>query len=123
MSTADDDTRAKRLRARERALRAARAVTLGAALAIAGCASSHTPDGDRADADIPRDGDVPADAGPDSPPVVVDAGRDGGSDFDGVCPPGVPWYEDADCCEMGGGGWYMGSCAVPGPFVPPSMDA
>lgn len=91
-----------RLRARARALRAARAVTLGSALVA--CSSSHT-------------GDV--DASTDA--TVV---RDTGSDAPLVCPPIFPPTTE-ECCEAeGGGGFWDGErciVAVPGPFVPPRM--
>lgn len=64
----------------------------------------------------------------------TDAGRlpDAGSRPDGCVPETVdhdcycdpvrgPGY-DADCCTMSGGFWVPGGgCAVPGPFVPPSV--
>ncbi|MBX3250875.1 MAG: hypothetical protein KF901_27095 [Myxococcales bacterium] len=90
-------------RARARALRAARAVTLGSALVA--CSSSHTVELDAA-----------TDASPDAP--VADAGRDAPL----VCPPIFPPTTE-ECCEAEGGFWEDGRCivAVPGPFVPPRM--
>lgn len=97
---ADEDQQTRRREARRRALRAARAVTMGLALTAAGCSNSHGPG---------EDASMPSDAEADS-------------GFDGVCDDaGVS--EDPDCCEMSGGVWSGGACAVPGPFVPPSMDA
>jgi hypothetical protein len=77
---------------------------------------------DAGDAGDAGDGGLLADAGPD-------AATDGGSGTDGciamspehdcVCGPLGP--DDPDCCE---GVWIPGGgCAVPGPFVPPSMTA
>ncbi|MCU0672596.1 MAG: hypothetical protein MUE69_07365 [Myxococcota bacterium] len=91
-----------RIRARARALRAARAVTLGSALVA--CSTSHTPDG----------GDASTDA------ALV---RDSGSDAPLVCPPIFP-PTTQECCEAQPGGFWDGEqciVAVPGPFVPPRM--
>lgn len=96
-----------RQHARRRALRAARAVTLGAALV--GCSSSH---------DVPLDGAVTDAPAPDAP-IVADAG-DGGPL---VCPPVFPPTTE-ECCEQEAGGFWDGErciVAVPGPFVPPRM--
>jgi hypothetical protein len=89
-------------RARQRALRAARAVTLGLGLALAGsgCTTSHSPP--EGDSGPPPDGPI-ADAGTDTGPAP--------------CTGGFPDTEE--CCESWGGYWYEGGCAVPGPFVPP----
>jgi hypothetical protein len=101
-----DDAKQK---ARARALRAARAVTIAAALAIGtGCTASHSRD----DA-----GEV----------VTVDAGMNG---FDASSCPEPTW---TSCCEpmpeeccvaIGWGGWdpTAGCCitCVEGPMVPPS---
>ena len=81
----------KRSDARRRALRAARAVTLG--LAMVGCGESHSPD------DV-----MPTDAS-------VDASS--------TCDP--YWETEACCEEFGGIWDDSGACAVPGPFVPPAM--
>lgn len=124
-----------RLRARQRAMRAARAVTLGLAIAsapVAGCGQSHTGDpdgggstgdsGPRVDASAMTDAGEPSDAGAvDAGPPPIDSGlADGGL----VCPPIFPPTTEP-CCEAEGGEWIDGMCivAVPGPFVPPSMDA
>lgn len=128
-----------RLRARQRAMRAARAVTLGLAIAsapVAGCGQSHTGDPDgggstgdsgprvdasTADASAPIDASE-SDAGAiDAGPPPIDSGlADGGL----VCPPIFPPTTE-QCCEAEGGEWIDGMCivAVPGPFVPPSLDA
>jgi len=101
----DSETRS---RARERALRAARAVTVTVTLALgagglAACTSSHDPTG--------------------TDPVIADAGTDAASVRDGVCDrTGSAAWSDPDCCDESGGFWVEGGgCAVPGPFVPPSM--
>ncbi len=81
---------------RKRALRAAKAVAFGATLvmASAGCESA-------------------------SDPCVVET--------DGVCPEECTTENDGDCCEGQDWGSCMldsvhgCSCAVPGPFVAPSM--
>lgn len=101
--------------ARERALRAACAVTLGLASgalasgSLSGCAASHTPGG--GDAEVP-----PGDAG---------HAEDAGHVADAGCP---AWTYDnppptQHCCEDVGFWWEGGQCivAVPGPFVPPAM--
>lgn len=89
---------------RRRALRAARAVTLGVALGVAGCGTSHTPtpDGHLADGGRP------------------DAARDAGTKDAGTC--ATP-DTSQECCDLAGGFWDGRACAiaVPGPFVPPSM--
>ena len=55
---------------------------------------------------------------------MVDAGcTDTRPDFDCFCDSTVGSGSDADCCEMSGGIWTGGGCAVPGPFVPPAMFA
>ncbi len=100
----DDHARIER---RRRALRAARAVTLSLALGAgaAGCSMAHSPD---------------TDAGPD--PVdaaVADAGTDAGP----IDCSGPEWWNSEACCEMNGGFWSGGGCAVPGPFVPPDLPA
>jgi hypothetical protein len=130
-----------RAKARARALRAARAVSIVAALTgVAACATSHDVEPPIADAatdavppsdggrrDAGRDGGRrdagPRDAGrPDA--GLADAGRD-----TGVCPPDdwsctcQPMSEE--CCNMRPG-YYdpAGGCCVTcvvGPLVPPSM--
>ena len=86
--------------ARRRALQAARAVTLGLTMAAVGCASSHE---------------------------TADAKRDAGAEDCTYMNMG----DTERCCELLGGSWSEGPpaedlpgvCAVPGPFVPPSMHA
>jgi hypothetical protein len=114
---------------RQRALRAARAVTMGAALVAAGCSSDtdQPPSegwgiGEHDDAS----GDVSADVA-DSADVIAEVGPTCSESFDRVCPEGCEASNDADCCEQSGDClWHEGetggcACAVPGPFVPPSM--
>ncbi|MAQ13634.1 MAG: hypothetical protein CMN30_02440 [Sandaracinus sp.] len=133
----DDDLRTK---ARRRALRAARVVTLGLAMAAPACGESYEVGGDD---DSPDDGGVilvdahpPGDAGPGDlgqdarPPDPRDAGpMDADVAVDMGCPTdpfGTP-PETEECCEAVGGWWdeATGQCAVavPGPFVPPAMSA
>lgn len=97
-----DDQQTRRHEARRRALRAARAVTMGLALAAAGpaCSSSHGPG---------EDASMPSDAEADS--------------GDDPCSDGATASDDRECCEATGGTWSGGACAIPGPFVPPSMEA
>ncbi|MDQ3031801.1 MAG: hypothetical protein M3Y87_05240 [Myxococcota bacterium] len=95
-------------------MRAARVVTLGLAGAIAsGCAASHTPPGEVADAGTrSADAAVPVDAH-----ALADAGC---PSFDFSDPP-----SDQSCCEAAGFWWDESSdgciVLVPGPFVPPAM--
>ena len=138
-------------RARRRALRAAQVVTIGLALAGGGCSDrGDDPDataidsggGDSGGTDSGGSDSGGSDSGgsdasdPDSGPMdgggapdvrVADAGdcarAEEDPDFDCLCPPGAGPGTDADCCEMSGGFWAGGGCAVPGPFVPPSMHA
>jgi hypothetical protein len=80
--------------ARHRALRAAFAVTVSVCFGGSGCGAATA---------APAVCDVPA--------------------CDGVCPPGDHHGPqiDPDCCaEWGGSIGSDGSCAVPGPFVPPA---
>jgi hypothetical protein len=110
-------------RAQERALRAARAVTLTLGAALAGCSSTVTasaadppvaedvaPTGDVA-ADVAEAADVPADAGAD---VTADAGEVCSDEGDAA----LSWSE---CCERINWDWNRG-CQAWGPFMPPSME-
>lgn len=94
--------------ARLKAMRAARAVTLGAMVGLGGCASTHGPVGDAG-----MDGTV--DGARDS--MVADTG----------CDPADLNPTTEVCCDAAGGFWdpSTSSCAVavPGPFTPPAMDA
>lgn len=97
-----------------RALRAAQAVTLGSAALVAGCGTTPVvpdPDGGT---------DVGADVEAD---VTVCSGT-----VDEVCGEGCTADNDADCCaQREPAGWcsfspdYGCSCAVEGPFAPPSV--
>jgi hypothetical protein len=143
------------VRARRRALRAARAVTMGLGLGGAGLACSGSPGLSPGDGATPRDlawnvADVakPADlsvpedlAVPPDVAATVDLAKardfaaatdlavrfDAKGDFagfDGVCPQdGGMAGSDPDCCVASGGFWINGGCAIPGPFVPPSLPA
>lgn len=137
----------RRLRARARALRAARVVTLASALVSCSSRSDAPAEdagldaalvdassGDSSVVDASMDAGV--DAGEDA--AVADAGSDAASDdagtdagedaavadagFDAAActdfPPTTP-----ECCAAADGFWEEDRCivAVPGPFVPPSM--
>jgi hypothetical protein len=126
-----------RKKARRRALRAAQVVTLGLAMAGPGCGDSHQLGADAsgtdggpiavdADTPPPRDFGTRADLGRDLGPR--DLGHDLGEDM-GSCPTdpfGTP-PETRECCDEIGGWWddSTDTClvAVPGPFVPPPMNA
>lgn len=106
-----------------RALMAAQAVTLGTGLLAAGCGAT---DVSREDA-----GDGGHDAGDSG---AGDAIADAGTcliELDGLCPADCTDDNDGDCCEdsCGAPGWsYLDptngcSCAVEGPFAPPSLAA
>jgi hypothetical protein len=105
--------------ARARALRAARAVSLGLAIASAGCAASVAPLDDAAPglaADGARASDgaqaaAPADATP--PDDVADAGES--------CR-GLTGEALAACCDQVNWDPRRG-CAAWGPLVPPALDA
>jgi hypothetical protein len=125
----------KKKRARERALRAARAVTIAAAMAMPGCAQIHSQtghDGGRSDGGplVMVDAHVPYDGGH---VTLVDAhvpGDDAGARPDaGECPP-PEWTCECEaitqhCCTDVYFGWWNETesccmtCAV-GPMVPPS---
>lgn len=113
---------------RRRAIRAAKAVTLGVAVAGSTACTNPEPDDDN-DWPVGRDsGDVAADTSRDTAP---DARVDGGSDArptcssmeDGKCPNHCNRSNDIDCCEESGGDWYGEGCGIPGPFVPPAMPS
>ncbi len=100
---------AREKEARKRALRAARAVTLGVSMTLGGaaCSASHP---------APGDASPPTDAAPDG---ASDATADADT---GVDCSGDDWWSVEECCEASGGFWDpSGGCAVPGPFVPPAM--
>jgi hypothetical protein len=113
---------------RSRALRAALAVTLGG-LAACGSEPVDGPGDVGTDTVADTSGDV-------SPDVGTDTAHDVAPDVsvcvevtDTVCPEGCTELNDGDCCNTfcGGEGWgYLAngdcSCAVEGPFSPPSFD-
>lgn len=115
-------------RAQERALRAARAVTLTMTAALAGCAS--TIDGSVVAADVVQAADTPAADVVEAAdvPVVADAAADRvdasevAADVGEVCSnegdAAVSWTE---CCDRINWDWHRG-CQAWGPFMPPSMD-
>ncbi|MFB6375330.1 MAG: hypothetical protein ABEN55_19910 [Bradymonadaceae bacterium] len=106
---------------RRRAIRAAKAVTLGAAVVGSTACGSPDPD-DNAGWDVGPDGgssdDVVADTSQDTAPTCS-------STMDGVCPTACNKSNDVDCCKQNDGTWTNGDCAVavPGPFVPPAMPS
>ncbi len=121
-------------RAQERALRAARAVTLTMTAVLAGCASTvdgtvaadvaPAVDAPSATVDTPAAVDVAVavDAGSPVDAVdVVDASEVAG-DIGEVCSnegdAALSWSE---CCERINWDWRRG-CQAWGPFMPPSMD-
>lgn len=109
-----------------RALLAAQAVTLGTGLIAVGCGTTEVRRPDAGDA-----GTDTTDGGGDTAvDVVVDANVCF-IEMDDVCPADCTPDNDGDCCEdsCGGPGWsYLDptngcSCAVEGPFAPPSLAA
>lgn len=122
----------KRNKARARALRAARVVSIAAALVIGptACSTSHgpaEPPPPMGDASTPDTGPVdPPDTGlPDTGPIAYDGGHDAGM----MCP--EPTWTDCcettisrECCETTFGFWdESANCCVTcveGPMVPPS---
>lgn len=123
MSTTDD----RHALARRRALRAARAVTLGLFALGAGCAASVGPDAPRSPADVsdaaPDDAAdaavAVADAAPEATPedVAADVADDAGERCDRDA--GAAAF--SACCQRIGWDWNRG-CEAWGPFVPPSME-
>ena len=115
-------------RARRRALRAARAVTLGLALATggAGCFGSHARR-DRApepEPDPMRTADAGSvepdpDGGRDEDAGLADAGSDAGGDAGGLCDASGDWMAYDECCREHGWDPEWG-CFAWGPFVPPA---
>lgn len=118
MTPASIDPAERIRRAQERALRAARAVTLTLGATLAGCAATvagspaEVPAMEAATADVGADVGAVAEAGKD---VSADAGEScSGEERDG----GETW---AQCCERLGWNWNNG-CGAWGPFMPPSME-
>ena len=115
-------------KARHKALRAARAVTLGLALATGGCFASHEsarrepePDPDPEPEPMPA-GDASVPDEPDA--AMIDAGlaHDAGSDAGMICDASGDWMEYEQCCNEHGWDFDWG-CFAWGPFVPPSEVA
>ncbi len=109
---------------RKRALRAAKTVTLGAA--IIGLSTACPGDSTDPDPDVTENdngSDTGADVTPDVTPPTCSA------EVDDVCPDVCTVDNDADCCNLEGGDppWcefdpeFGCACAVPGPFVAPEM--
>ena len=116
-----------RSRAMQRALRAARAVTLSVfALSGAGCGMATMPlyENDAARADAPSDTLTPPDAPPDvavAEAAVADAAAGDVTEEQMRCDASMGEQSYLACCaanhwnfELGCGGW--------GPFVPPAME-
>jgi hypothetical protein len=118
--------------ARRRALRAARAVTMSLGIGGLGCSSGTVQPDLSAPRDLsfvvpdqreppdlaePEDLAAPAD-------LRADLARPDLMPFDLGCPDGGMPDTNRACCEQIGGIWTPGGgCAVPGPFVPPSLPA
>lgn len=112
-----------------RALMAAQAVTLGAGLLASGCGTGDTT---RPDTGVDGGDTGGGDAGGDvSGDVETDLGEGCFFSADGVCPDFCTPDSDTECCGLSCGGmeWsYLDpergcSCAVEGPFAPPSLAA
>ncbi|MDO9018745.1 MAG: hypothetical protein Q8S73_07115 [Deltaproteobacteria bacterium] len=127
MSPATIDPAERIRRAQERALRAARAVTLTLGAALAGCSSAVTASA--ADPPVAEDvtptADVAADVALDvavAADVTADAGAEAAADAGEVCSAegdaALTWSE---CCERINWDWNRG-CQAWGPFMPPSME-
>lgn len=139
---------AHRENARARALRAARVVTLGLALAAVPACTGRAETGDDSGVGGSDTGPGEIDSGSTSDSGAVtdasdraDSGRDSGSSSDsGSSPIDSGTIADAsnldagsamcpaptrECCEATGGFWDEASmsCAIPGPFVPPNLVA
>ncbi len=124
MSTTDD----RHALARRRALRAARAVTLGLFALGAGCAATTGPDAPRSPADVSDA--APDDAAPDAAVAVADAAPEAASedvvgdladDAGERCDRDAGAVAFSACCQRIGWDWNRG-CEAWGPFVPPSME-
>ena len=88
---------------RRRALRAARVVTLGLAMAAPGCYATHGP------ADPVHEAEVASDAGPGDSAVASAE----------ICDSTGDWEAYQACCAENGWDWERG-CMAWGPFVPPA---
>jgi hypothetical protein len=102
---------------RRKALHAAMAVTMGAAIVACG-SEDTTPD---PDADV--SGDASADAAAD---VSIDVAAACSGNADGICGDTCTRDNDADCCEADSLCYWSVEnstcgCAVEGPFAPPSL--
>ncbi|MDB4928000.1 MAG: hypothetical protein JWM10_484 [Myxococcaceae bacterium] len=140
MTPASNDPAERIRRAQERALRAARAVTLTLGATLAGCAATvggspaEVPPMEAAAGDVGSDvgndtgavtaADAGEDAGEDAGAVkVADAGEDVSADAGESCTGderdgGETW---AQCCARLNWDWNRG-CGAWGPFMPPSME-
>ena len=108
-------------RIRKKSLWAMKAVTAGALLfAGVSCTSDDDDTSNDSSWNIEEGGDAALSDTDDTAPECS------GDEFTGQCDPRCSIHEDADCCEMEGHCWmssecWEGGCAIPGPFVPPSM--
>jgi hypothetical protein len=119
----------------QKALRAARAVTMSAALLGGGAACGDEPPDEPSDSWSFTDEDTATDTGTDTtepPDTVADTTEPDtsqpvcSSTSDNVCPAECSQSNDRDCCEQQTNcQWFDDSCgcAVPGPFTPPAMLA
>ena len=115
--------------ARRRALRAARAVTLGLFALGAGCSATVGPEAPRSPAELADAApeaatdstpDVSADAAPDV--AVADAATEAAAEDVGErCDRDAGAEEFSACCQRVNWDWNRG-CEAWGPFVPPSME-
>ncbi len=123
---------------RRRALHATRAVTFGGFALAAACGTTPEPvpdTGTDTSTDVTEDTSVDAtpDVAPDTigPDTMLDIGTSVCStESDGVCPEGCSQEEDIDCCLANNDDFewcsfdpsYGCSCAVEGPFAPPTFE-
>lgn len=121
--------------ARQRALRAARAVTLS--MLASGCSSAVMPSTQDAMADVAPDVSVAVDSAPDvapdvsvavdtapdaAPDVVADAGEEDADDAGESCAPLRGTDQYIACCERVMWDFRRG-CEAWGPFMPPVGEA
>ena len=106
---------------RSKAIRAMKAVTAGALLFAGVACSSGQPVENDANDEVDSENTGTEN---DESLEVVDARTCNTDEPTGICPEGCSIDEDIDCCEREDlCSWAGGacSCAIPGPFVPPSM--